>query len=114
MILIIILIVVLILLKKSKLITRKKSSFDIDYENLDYESFNNSKLNLLEKSSLKEKHFIGKGAFGTVHSGYYTHFADNKQCKINVAIKKLNFCQSINQNDIKKLENKLILVFDKI
>lgn len=83
-----------------------------DYQN---EKFNTSNLLLVNDNELEQCTFLGQGAFGTVYSGFYI-FNDekNKQYKLHVAIKKLNYFPTMNKEKIKELENEIINVYFKM
>lgn len=79
-----------------------------DYQN---EKFNMNNLQLVNDNELEERMFLGQGAFGTVYSGFYIfNDEENKQCKLHVAIKKLNYIPTMNKEKIKELENEIINV----
>lgn len=100
--------------KKINLSTSKKNSNEYSSDcNHDYlnEKVNLSNLILFNDNELEQCTFLGQGAFGIVYSGFYI-FTDekNKQSKIRVAIKKLNYFPTMNNEKIKELENEIINV----
>jgi serine/threonine protein kinase len=86
------------------------SSFDDKGGFDDSKKMDMSDLRLVSKNQLKLEKMLGRGAFGTVHKGYYMPFNENN-CKVRVAIKVLNKCKFSDEKSIAKLSDELINVF---